>query len=133
MKIVGPVVLAMVAGVLVACSNSAEEARAQVRAACTVPAPDAPGYDPQQAGLALLEQLAQTARTRADIAEQAALLDERWAVLSEASNLLAAAADRVLEVRRSGGVVAEEMPPAVWDQIKYASDAFLLECRTVLE
>jgi hypothetical protein len=101
--------------------------------ACTYPAPEAPNYDPQQADLTLLEELSATAAARADLAANAASMDERWAVLSEASNLLAAAAARILEIRTDGGVVADEMTPEVWDQIKYASDAFVVECRPVID
>lgn len=117
---------------LAGCSSSSDEAREQARLACTYPAPEAPNYDPQKADLTLLQDLSATAEARADLAANAASLDERWAVLSEASNLLAVAASRILEIRTDGGVVADEMTPAVWDQIKYASDAFVVECRPVI-
>lgn len=131
MRIAIPLVglmLVLVAG----CSSSSEEARLRALDACTYPAPDAPNYDPQQADLTLLRELAATADARASLAADAAALDERWAILSEASNLLAAAAGRRLEIRAEGGVVADEVTAEVWDQIKYASDAFILECRPVL-
>ena len=131
MRVTIPLVGLMVA-VLAGCSSSADEAREQARLACTYPAPEAPNYDPQRADLALLQELAATAEARAELAASAASLDERWAVLSEASNLLAAAASRILEIRADGGVVADEMTPEVWDQIKYASDAFVVECRPVI-
>ena len=121
------------AGVLVSgCSDGTDEARDLARQACEYPAPEAPGYDPQTADLALLADLDATAQARADLAEQAAALDERWQPLSDAAAALAAFASRIREIRREGGVVAEEMPSAVWEQVKYASDAFILECRPVV-
>lgn len=131
MRIATPLIgllLLLVAG----CSGASDEARAQALKACTYPAPEAPNYDPQQADLALLRELSSTAEARARLAFDAASLDERWAVLSEASNVLAAAAARILEIRAEGGVVSEEVTAQVWDQIKYASDAFIVECRPVL-
>lgn len=127
MPVVG-LMLLVVAG----CSSSSDEARVQALRACTHPAPDAPNYDPQQADLTLLRELSATADARATLAADAASLDERWAILSEASNLLAAAAGRILEIRAEGGVVSDEVTAEVWDQIKYASDAFIIECRPLL-
>jgi len=117
---------------LAGCSSSADEARSVAREACEYPAPDALNYDPQVADITLLQDLAATAGARAGLAARAAELDGRWAVLSEASNLLAVAADRILEIRRQGGIVVDEVTPEVWDQIKYASDAFVVECRPAI-
>ena len=125
--------VALLCGLAVAgCSSSADEARSVAREACEYPAPEAPNYDPQIADITLLQDLAATARARATLAARAAELDERWAVLSEASNLLSAAADRILEIRRQGGAVVDEVTPEMWDQIKYASDAFVVECRPAI-
>ncbi len=118
---------------LAGCSDTTGQARDLAREACTAPAPSAPNFDPDEADPGLLRGLASSARTRADVSARAAELDERWAVLSEAANLLSAAAERILEVRLDGGVVAEELPPEVWDQIKYASDAFGVECRGAVD
>lgn len=80
----------------------------------------------------LLADLSKTAQLRADLAAEAAALDARWQALSDASSAIAAYADRIREIRRDGGLVAELMPLAVWEQVKYASDAFVLECRTAV-
>lgn len=125
--------LALAAGTLVvACSASEPEARELARQACEYPAPAAPNYDPQTADLQLLADLDTTARARADLASRAAQLDDRWLPLSDAANAIAAFAGRIREIRREGGTVADEMPSEVWEQVKYASDAFVLECRPVV-
>jgi len=126
-----PVVLALPA-VLVGCSDTAGPAQAQAEQACRYPAPEAPNFDPQTAELSPLDDLASTATARARLAEAAATGDDRWQPLADAARALAAYADTIAEIRRAGGTVADELPPAVWDQVKYASDAFILECRAAL-
>lgn len=117
---------------LAACSSGQDQARIDARASCAMPAPEAPNFDPQQAEVSLLVELATTARARADLADQAAGADGRWQALSDASRALAAYAERILEVRQAGGIVAEAIPADVWDQVKLASDAFTIECRAAL-
>jgi hypothetical protein len=125
--------LVLVAIMLAGCSGAdGEQAQELARQSCEYPAPEAPNFDAQTAAPELLAELANAARTRADLAEQAAGLDERWQPLSDAATALAAYAERIREIRRDGGIVADEMPAEVWDQVKYASDAFILECRAAV-
>ena len=118
---------------LAGCADASEPARALAEQACRYPAPDAPNFDAQLADLALLDQLATTAGERSRLADDAAEGDERWQVLADAARALAVYADTIRDIRRSGGIVADELSPPVWDQVKYASDAFILECRPALE
>ncbi len=124
-------VVAMMA--LSACGSSADDARRDAAAACTLPAPETPNFDADTADYALLLELADVARERADIAQRAADGDAAWQVLADASGLLASAASRIEEIRRTGGTVADQLPAGVWDQIKYASDALVVECRAALD
>ena len=128
-RIMGLLVAALV---LSSCSSSGEQALADARATCEMPSPSAPNFDAQLADLSLIAELAQVARSRADLSDRAAAADDRWQVLADASGALAAYAERILEVRQAGGVVAEALPAEVWDQIKYVSDAFTIECRAAL-
>lgn len=102
------------------------------RASCEYPAPSTPAFNPDTADLALLVELDQVAGARSDLAARAAGLDDRWQPLSDAATALASFAGRVREIRSDGGSVAEETTSAMWDQVKYASDAFILECRPVV-
>lgn len=131
MRLLVPCLLVLPAA-LVGCSDTAGPARALAEESCRYPAPDAPNFDPQSADLGLLDELAATARERSRLADAAAEGDDRWQPLADAARALAAYADTIVEIRRSGGIVADELPPAVWDQVKYASDAFILECRDAL-
>ena len=118
--------------VLVGCGSSAEAARADAMSACSLPAPETPNFDADAANYTLLLELADVARERADLAQRAADQDEVWQVLADATGMLASAASRIEEIRRTGGRVAEQFPAEVWDQVKYASDAFVVECRAAL-
>ena len=124
--------LALVVLPLSSCSSGGDQALLDARAACVMPAPKTPNFDAQSADMGLLAELAQVARARADLTDQAASADEDWQTLSDAARALAAYAERILEVRSDGGVVADAIPAAVWDQVKLASDAFTIECRAAL-
>lgn len=126
------VVVLSVTAAVAGCASSAESARDDAARACTLSAPDTPNFDADTADYALLLELSRVARERADIAQRAADQDEAWQILADATAMLASSADRIEEIRRTGGTVAEEFPAAVWDQIKYASDAFVVECRAAL-
>lgn len=117
---------------LAGCGDGGAAAKRSAAASCSYPAPATPNFDAQTADPALLAELADAARERARLADEAATADQRWQALADASRVLSVAADRVLEVRSDGGSVAEEMPLEVWDQVKYASDAFVIECRSAL-
>lgn len=115
-----------------ACGDESATAQGAAVASCEYPVPATPNFDAQTADPALLAELADAARERARLADEAAAVDARWAALADAARVLSVAADRVLEVRREGESVAQEIPLEVWDQVKYASDAFLIECRSAL-
>ncbi len=76
--------------------------------------------------------LADAAELKRDLSAEAAALDERWAVLAEASAAISAFAGRLLEVRTEGEGVAEAVTPAMWEQYKTASNAFIAECQAAL-
>jgi hypothetical protein len=123
------------AGVLLLAGCSGEDVAGGAdlaRAACEYPVPSTPAFDPDQADLALLVELDQVARARSDLVAEAADLDDRWQPLSDAATALAAFAARVREIRSDGGTVADVTTAAMWEQVKYASDAFILECRPVV-
>lgn len=117
---------------LAACGDAGATAQGSAAASCSYPVPATPNFDAQTAEPALLSELADAARERARLADEAATADARWQALADAARVLSVAADRVLEVRREDGSVAQEIPLEVWDQVKYASDAFLIECRSAL-
>lgn len=125
-------VMAGAALLLGACGDGGVSAQGSAAASCSYPVPATPNFDAQTAEPALLAELADAARERARLADEAATADQRWQALADAARVLSVAADRVLEVRREGGSVGEKIPLEVWDQVKYASDAFLIECRAAL-
>ena len=125
------------AGVLVltagCASGDAEQAAALARQSCLYSVPDVPSpFDPVTADQPVLDELSLVMRERADLAVAAAEKDDRWTPLADAAVAIAAVAELLRGIRASGESVAEQMPPAVWDQAKFASDAFLLECRPLL-
>jgi hypothetical protein len=125
--------LALGGVLLTGCSGQDEEQAADLaRQSCEYPAPSTPGFDPDTADLGLLVELDEVAAARADLAAQAAALDDRWQPLSDAATALAAYAARIREIRSDGGPVSEQMTPMMWDQLKYASDAYLIECRSAV-
>ena len=118
---------------LAGCTGEDAKGAAELaRAACEYPAPSTPGFDPDTADLSLLVELDQVAVARSDLAAEAATLDDRWQPLSDAATALAAYAGRLRELRSDGMTASGEMTPMMWDQLKYASDAFILECRPVV-
>lgn len=117
---------------LAGCGDGGAAAQRSAAASCAYPVPATPNFDAQTADPALLAEIADAARERARLADEAATADQRWQALADAARVLSVAADRVLEVRRADGSVGEEIPLEVWDQVKYASDAFLIECRAAL-
>lgn len=131
---VGALALAGVLMVTAGCaSGDAEQAADLARQSCLYAVPDVPSpFDPATADQQVLDELAVVMRERADLAGAASEKDERWAPLADAAVAIAAVAELLRGIRASGESVAEKMPPAVWDQAKFASDAFLLECRPLL-
>ena len=125
--------VAVCAVLLAGCSGEdVAGAEELARQSCEYPAPSTPGFDPDTADLGLMVELDQVAQARADLAAEAAVLDDRWQPLSDAATALAAYAGRLRELRSDGATVSTEMTPMMWDQLKYASDAYILECRPVV-
>ena len=119
-------VIALVLGLVAACEGSGVD---QARAACDVVGPTArPGFDPDTEPLSRLQESADAAWARAELAEEAAALNAQWADLADASRAVATFADLLVQARMDGVAVDTVTTPAMWDQAKYASDAFLAEC-----
>jgi hypothetical protein len=100
------------------------------RQACTVPGPAVQvGFDPETAPIGQLTEAAAAAAQRAALAQQAANEHARWADLAAAANAVAAFADVLVEARMSEQLISEATTPLMWDQAKFAADAFAAECR----
>lgn len=111
---------------LAACGNDGTALAAE---ACAPRENAASAFDPETAPLSELERNARVAGERATLAAQAAAADGRWQVLSDAANALAAFAEVLRDARMDDVSIADVTTPDMWDQAKYASDAFLIECR----
>jgi hypothetical protein len=127
-------ILAFSLTALAGCSDaSAEEARSLARQACTAPAPVVPaGFQASTASTNLLGELAESAALRRMLADRAAVEDGRWQGLADAAGAIASFAGVLRHARSVGRDVDEAVTPAMWDQYKYASDAFVVECRAAL-
>ncbi len=90
-------------------------------------------FDPQKISVSDLVLLDGVATQKTVLSEQAAELDDRWMVLSEASAAISVFAARLLEVRLDDANVSEAISPDMWEQYKTASNAFLAECSSALE
>jgi hypothetical protein len=114
---------------LTGCSG-AQAAKDLATQACFLPGPQAqPGFNPQTADLSDLVKSASIADRRAELAEQAAERDERWQNLSDATRAIATFANVLVDARMDEVPVADATTPQMWDQAKYAQDAFQAECR----
>lgn len=128
----------MVAGAavlgLVSCSTEApEQALESAFSACSAPAPSLPaGFDVRSASADQLSELASSASARRSLAEEAATADDRWQSLADAAAAISSFAGVLRDARMTGRSVDEAVTPQMWDQYKYASDAFVLECRGAL-
>jgi hypothetical protein len=90
------------------------------------------GFDPESVAVVELSRLSAAASRKSELSAQAAALDDRWSLLADASAAIAAFADRLLEVRIEGTAASEAISPAMWEQYKTASNAFIAECQAVL-
>jgi hypothetical protein len=90
-------------------------------------------FDPQEISVSDLVLLDEVATQKTVLAEQAAELDDRWVILSEASAAISVFASRLLEVRLDDAKVDEAISPEMWEQYKTASNAFLAECSSALK
>jgi len=126
------IAIAMSCALLVAgCANSGAS---DAREACSVPAvASSAGFNPDTEPLSRLVASADVAQQRATLAGKAAEADARWTVLAEASFTLSAFADLLVETRMNGEEVSAVTTPDMWDQLKFASDAFLAECRAAMK
>jgi hypothetical protein len=114
---------------LTGCSG-AQAAKDLATQACFLPGPPAqPGFNPDTADLSDLVKSASIADRRAELAEQAAERDERWQNLSDATRAIATFANVLVDARMDGVPVADATTPQMWDQAKFAQDAFQAECR----
>ena len=133
----GGIALALLCVSLGACSLGADneaEARQFAVQACTPEAVQSKeGFEPNVVAVSELSRLADTATRRSEWAGQAAALNERWLLLSDASNAIAVFAQRLLEVRLEGDVTDESISSDMWDQYKTASNAYLAECESALK
>jgi hypothetical protein len=120
--------------VLAGCSSEdPAQALASATSACNAEAPDLPvGFDVRVASASQLSQLASSAAARKALADQAATADDRWQVLADAATAISSFAGLIRDARATGRTVDDVVTPAMWDQYKYASDAFVLECRAAL-
>ncbi len=114
-------------------SEDPAQALASAASACSAEAPDLPvGFDVRTASATQLSELASSAAARKALAEQAATADDRWQVLADAATAISSFAGLIRDARATGQAVDDVVTPAMWDQYKYASDAFVLECRGAL-
>jgi hypothetical protein len=115
-------------------STDSAEGLELAESACQLQAQTAStAFDPQEINVSDLALLDEVAAQKTVLAEQAAELDDRWMVLSEASAAISAFAARLLEVRLDSGEVNEVISPEMWEQYKTASNAFLAECNSALK
>lgn len=130
----GAVVAAAAVLGLTGCSSEApEQALANATSACSAEAPDLPaGFDVRTASADQLSELASSATARKVLAEQAATADDRWQVLADAAAAISSFAGVLRDARATGREVDDAVTPEMWDQYKYASDAFVLECQDAL-
>lgn len=129
----GAVVAVAVLGLAGCSSEAPEQALANAASACSAEAPDLPvGFDVRTASAVQLSELASSAAARKALAEQAATDDDRWQVLADAAAAITSFAGVLRDVRATGGDIDEAVTPEMWDQYKYASDAFVLECQDAL-
>lgn len=105
---------------------------ATARAACLVQGQSSPGFNPETALLSELSGNARLARERSALANEAAAQDQRWQVISDASDALASFAEVLVQARMDGLAISDVTTPQMWDQAKFASDALLAECRLAL-
>jgi hypothetical protein len=124
--------LLVAAVALLALSACGDGGASAARSACTLQVVSNPGFNPDTAQLSELARNARVARERADLANEAAMSNDRWQVLSDASDALASFAELLEQARMDGERIADVTTPELWDQAKFASDALLAECRLAL-
>lgn len=120
-----------------ACSDGGEntlEAKELAIRACTTEATQSrEGFNPQAASVSELSKLAETAQRRSELADQAAALNERWLLLSEASAAIADFAQELLQLREEGATNNGAISLSMWDDYKAASNAYLAECQSAVK
>lgn len=130
---VGAVVIASALALAGCSSEDPAQALVDATSACSAEAPDLPaGFDVRTATPDQLSELAASAASRKARAEQAATADDRWQVLADAAAAISSFAGVLRDARATGREIDAAVTPEMWDQYKYASDAFVLECRDAL-
>jgi hypothetical protein len=130
---VGAVVVASALALSGCSSEDPAQALADATSACSAEAPDLPaGFEIRTASADQLSELAASAASRKARAEQAATADDRWQVLADAATAISSFAGVLRDARATGRGIEASVTPEMWDQYKYASDAFVLECRDAL-
>lgn len=134
LRSVGAVIAAAAVLGLAGCSSEATaQARDSARSACSADTPRLPeGFDVRTASGDQLSELASSAAGRKALAEQAAADDDRWQVLADAAAAISSFAGVLRDARMTGLSIDDAVTPGMWDQYKYASDAFVVECRGAL-
>ena len=134
LRLVGPVVAGAVVLGLASCSTEdPAQALESALSACSAPAPSLPaGFDVRSASADQLSALASSASTRKSLAAEAAMADDRWQPLADAAAAISSFAGVLRDARLTGRSVDDAATPPMWDQYKYASDAFVLECKGAL-
>ena len=123
----------LVAGLAGCSSASVAQGRDDARAACSAEAPRLPaGFDVRSAPADVMSALAESAAARKAMAEKAAAADGRWQVLADAASAISSFAGVLRDARSTGRAVDDVVTADMWNQYKYASDAFILECKGAL-
>ncbi len=127
---------------LSACSTGADkegEAKDLVVQVCTSESVHSrEGFNPNASTSTELATLANTALVRSQLAGRAAVLNERWLLLSEASAAIAVFAQQLLEQRITSDIGETDsaqglISSSMWDEYKSASNAYIAECRYALK
>ena len=123
----------LVVGLAGCSSASVAQGRDDARAACSAEAPRLPaGFDVRSAPADVMSALAESAAARRVLAEKAAAADDRWQVLADASTAISSFAGVLRDARSTGRAIDDVVTADMWNQYKYASDAFVLECQGAL-
>lgn len=132
-RVVAVVAVGVLAGLSGCSSDAPAQARDSARSACSTATPSLPaGFDVRTATGDQLSGLASSAASRETLAEQAAIADDRWQSLADAATAISSFAGVLRDARMTGRELDDVVTPEMWDQYKFASDAFVLECRDAL-
>lgn len=132
-RLAAPVLITLLTAGCSAGPSDAEQARDLASSACTVETEaSSGGFDPETVAVEELSRLSAAATLKSELSAQAATLDDRWSLLADASAAISAFAQRLLDVRMEGEDTAAAITPAMWEQYKTASNAYIAECQDAL-